>query len=722
MQSQSLLSRLMPIIVGMSIVLSASLARAQSTYPLADKIPADSVVYLGWAGADSLQDAYAKSDLAAFVDHTNLQAVAGDVIPKLFAKMAEQSDDKQTADAFHATLPLLWKHPCALYVANVSIKDDGTPTGDAVLLCDPGNDSAELLKDFQTLVNAGHLAIVTRGSLIGIAAQQAASPEPTSFLASAPAFVAAMKPLQNNPALAIYIDGKSLLTHCDESAAKDADAATIWPRVKEILGLNGFDGLAVTAGFDHGSWSTASALQAPAPRKGLLAVIEPKPIDPLLLARVPASAMSVSVTNFDSALLFDTIASAMAVTPKGEKTFHQAVGLATLGLGRNLRRQILGTLGPQWVVYSDASTHGPVVLNHPNDPDGASDGLVSALFGLVNLANNQIPGANKNPVVTADQSTVKGVDVTSATTKWVAPTFAVKGKVLYFGMAAEPVVIAANSPATVDGKDVLHSDGFTAALKRLGSPSYVSFDYADIPQSTPAALDSLNASSQQVHDILGSFGIEYPQIELPKAADLKGHLSPALSICWADATGVYSRSTSPFPGSDLLLGDPRESLVGVGSVSLVAGVALPAVAKAREAARRTQSMSNERQICMALFLYANDHNGVFPPDLASCSSYLGGKTGMRVFVDPQTNNSVPPEVLNGTDDARAAWVKDHADYVLLLPNQKLSELKNASSTAAIAPRDAEKSTKPVAIGFADGHVETCTPDRVHDLLHPDGGL
>jgi hypothetical protein len=644
------------------------------------------------------------------------------VIPKLFGKMAERSDNKQMADAFHAALPLLWKHPCAFYVANVAIADDGTPGGDAVLLCDPGGDRDELMKQFQVLVNAGHLAVITRGSLIGIATQNAGSPEPTDMLASAPSFVAAMKPLQSNPVLAIYIDGKTLLKKADECAQKDAKGAKLWPRMKEALGLDGFEGFAMTAGFDHGNWATASSLQAPLPRTGLLAVVEPKPIDPVLLARIPASAMSVSVTNFDTALLFDTLANAMAADPKWDDAFHKGAGAATLVLGRNLRRQILGTLGPQWVVYSDASTNGPVILNHPTNADDASDGLVSAAFGLINLANNQIPGATKDPVVTADQKTVKDIDITSADTKWITPTFAVKGKVLYLGLGADPVVVAAKSADAPAGKDILHSPGFLAAVQRLGGLAYVSFDYADISQTTPAALESLNASSRQVHQILGSMGVDYPEIDIPKAAELKGHLSPALSVTWTDARGVYSKSLSPFPGSEMLLGDPQRSLVGIGAVSGVTGIVLPALARGREAARRTRSISNERQLCMTLFLYANDHNGSFPPDLASCVPYLGGNASLRVFVDPQTDNSVPAEILKGTDDARAAWIKDHADYVLLLPNQKMSQLKNASTTAAIAPRDAEKSTRPVAIGFADGHVEICPPERVHDLLHPDGGL
>jgi len=65
-----------------------------------------------------------------------------------------------------------------------------------------------------------------------------------------------------------------------------------------------------------------------------------------------------------------------------------------------------------------------------------------------------------------------------------------------------------------------------------------------------------------------------------------------------------------------------ELVVVLGIIAALASILLPAVGRAREAARRTVCMSNVRQLTTAWLSYANDHNGHFcnsetqgaPPD------------------------------------------------------------------------------------------------------------
>jgi prepilin-type processing-associated H-X9-DG protein len=69
----------------------------------------------------------------------------------------------------------------------------------------------------------------------------------------------------------------------------------------------------------------------------------------------------------------------------------------------------------------------------------------------------------------------------------------------------------------------------------------------------------------------------------------------------------------------------------------------------------------------------------------------------------------------------AAWVNDNSEFKFLLADKKMSTIGNASRVAAIVPTDAEKASANVPVGFADGHVEACRPDRVQQILHPDHG-
>jgi hypothetical protein len=717
----SFLSRRVISVLAIAMAVSAASARAAA--PLVDRVPGDAVAYIGWAGADSLTAAYQASDLSAFIDHSNLPQVAREYLPKLWDKIAGDSeDDKKSVAILQNTLPLLWRHPVAIYASHVTIGGDGTPDANVALICDAGTDAAELKSDLEILVKGNsNLHVAMDGSVVTVGVDKSGDVAAATTLAADPKFIATMQKLQSSPAIVVYVDGKTMLAKANESAKKDTHgAADIWPKVRDALGFANIQTYAMTAGFDGANWMTASLLEAPGPRTGLLAAIEPKPIDPALLARIPASAGSVSVYNLDLAGLFDTIANVMAVSNKSDTTFHQVTGIATMALGRNLRRQILAPLGTQWVVYSDSQQHSMVLLNHPTDADSANDSLVSVLFGLTNLANSQIPGATTTPVVNANQATVKGIDVTSAVMKFASPSFAAKLGVLYFGLTPESVVISATAPASTASNDLMHAPGFVAAVARLGVPSFASFDYCDLPNTAPKAYDNFGAIGAQIRQLAAMAGVEIPKVELPPIDELKMHLSPALSVSWADDRGVYSKSISPFPLSTHLLGDPQQSLVSAGTLSLGAAVLMPAFARARHAAMEAQNASQERQVMLGVIMYAQSHQGDMPADLGSLiSDGVLPQTSLKIFLLPGSKITIPPEILNGSKDQQAAWVNDNVEYKYLTAGKKLTQIGNASEVAVLVPKDAEHAGDRVPIGFADGHCESCKPDRVQHFLHPD---
>lgn len=56
-----------------------------------------------------------------------------------------------------------------------------------------------------------------------------------------------------------------------------------------------------------------------------------------------------------------------------------------------------------------------------------------------------------------------------------------------------------------------------------------------------------------------------------------------------------------------------ELLVVIAIIAMLAGIMLPALAGAREAARRSECASNARQLATAANVYADDHKGLLPP-------------------------------------------------------------------------------------------------------------
>jgi prepilin-type N-terminal cleavage/methylation domain-containing protein/prepilin-type processing-associated H-X9-DG protein len=65
-----------------------------------------------------------------------------------------------------------------------------------------------------------------------------------------------------------------------------------------------------------------------------------------------------------------------------------------------------------------------------------------------------------------------------------------------------------------------------------------------------------------------------------------------------------------------------ELLVVIAIIGILAGILLPVLSRARESARKTQCMSNVKQIGMGLIMYANENNESFPSDTTGAMASL----------------------------------------------------------------------------------------------------
>ncbi len=110
-----------------------------------------------------------------------------------------------------------------------------------------------------------------------------------------------------------------------------------------------------------------------------------------------------------------------------------------------------------------------------------------------------------------------------------------------------------------------------------------------------------------------------------------------------------------------------ELLVVIAIIAILASLLLPALARAKEKARRISCVSDVKQIALAMMLYVDDHNGRYPPRMPDPAAgapfpcrpcrtidwrpyaipYLSGNTNSTnstgVFVCP-SDNGIPPAI------------------------------------------------------------------------------
>ena len=667
----------------------------------AELAPGDATAFVGWRGTAEPGPAYGGSKWEAILKDSKPSTLFDETLPAIGDALARRFP--QNGPLVQAVVPVLRgavRHPGALFLAFQGEQ----PYGGFVCRA---SDAKEMTPLLQML--AGQLPpelsakVVTQEGAVALTVGNAPAQWPAEHLDHTGPYLDGLKAGVADPFYVTFVNVKAAVALGEAAVTKDPDAgseaAGIFHKFLDASGINGLTAFTQAGGFDGGDWRIDTFLAAPAPRRGLADAMTPAPVDAGLAARVPASANNVAAFSFDAHQWLQTLKTIAGDTdPRALDGLNKGLGAATLAVGKNVEDDLLASFGPRWTAYTSpeiggTSVNGVVLVNKLTSPLRAKQAMAAVSIAVTNLTRAFVP---KQTLSLAGQATRTGnVTVYSVTTPVASPAWAVSDGYLYFGMSPQTVLAAAQfaGPAKAD------ETAETAAALKL--PNGVAVSSVSVTDPKPTLDEGYNAALAGGRLVLQFSGAApTPDLVVPTLAAFAKNTGLVRTATWSDDAGWHDRSVSPYPGAGALANS--SAVAGsVGSTALAAGILLPSLNRAREAANRVKSASNLRQIGLAALMYGNEHHGQWPDNVGQL--FDAADLTADVFVDPRGDENGPPPPPAGTDkEAAAAWATDRKDYVYVGAGRAADK---TAPGVIIAYENPKGLADGINVLFADGHVE-----------------
>ena len=385
--------------------------------------------------------------------------------------------------------------------------------------------------------------------------------------------------------------------------------------VLKALGLDTVGSIVSRSGFKGKALWSETTLEAPGPRRGLLAYWDQKPITLNDLPPLPFGQNGFYACSVDWSKFYETTTTIVSDVAKlGPDDISAQVEGGIQGLpfiiGFDPKKELFDPLGDVFCCYSDTRQGilglGAGVVVKVDD----AATLKQTLMKLVGMVAEQTSAEE----LTVETTKKQGRDIITLRIAdgMFNPSFAVDDDWLAVGLFPQTVEAFF---LRVDGKLTNWKPTRSYQNSLAAMPQeFTSISASDPRKSVrflmglaPMIMPAINAGIKEA-GIPGIEGlkIKFSAADLPPAELVARPLFPNVSTCTADENGLKWTSRNSLPAIPLV-----GSATGLATVGVAAALLLPAVQQARGAARKSVSKNNLKQMAIAMHNYHDTHKS-FP--------------------------------------------------------------------------------------------------------------